>query len=264
VAVPLGSVIVWRFLRSRDQDRSVPEVPRGGVSSFHLWWGGWSGAIPIVEVAATLTVTRAPAVARLYFWALQVGFSDGRRSYGAAHTGLQWNPNHPRSRAVNWGGYAEPPVGGVLDGSVPALAGSPDDPNTRAYAWEPGTPYRFRVHRSSQGWRSEVTDLATGEVTVIRDLYAGGDRLTGPVVWSEVFARCVDPPVEVRWTDLVVVLADGSIARPGFVTATFPSAGDCPNTDSRVEGDTLVQATNTPRTSRDGQRMAVPAAEAGG
>ena len=75
-----------------------------------------------------------------------------------------------------------------------ALPGSPDDLNTRAYPWEPFPRIGFASIESPVGWRSEVTDVASGETTVIRDLYAGGDCLRSPVVWSEVFARCARPP----------------------------------------------------------------------
>ena len=212
----------------------------------------------IVEVAAELCVVEPPSVGRLYFWALQTGFSDGRHNYGAGHTGLQWNPNFPRSRAVNWGGYAEPPTNRVFNGSVPDLPGSPSDLNTRAYAWEPGRTYRFRVYRSQVGWRSEVTERESGATTVIRDLYADGDRLTSPVVWSEVFARCIDPPAAVRWSGLTAVLTDRRAVTPTFVSTSFPMGGDCPNTDSRLEGGAVVQRTNTSRSGHDGGRIALP------
>jgi hypothetical protein len=212
----------------------------------------------IVEVAAELTIVELPQVNRLYFWALQVGFADGQRGYGAAHTGLQWNPHFDRSRAVNWGGYADPPVSRVFDGSVPDLPGAPSDLNTRAFAWEPGNTYRFRIHRSIAGWRSEVADLQSGAITIIRDLYAGGDRLVGPVVWSEIFARCIDPPVAVRWSGLTALFADGRTASPTYVTTSFPSGGDCPNTDSLMIDGALLQRTNTVRTGRDGGRIVLP------
>ncbi len=233
------------------------------MSSFHLWWGGLPAGV-IVEVAAELTVIEPPRAHRLYFWALQVGFSDGHRGFGAAHTGLQWNPNFDRSRAVNWGGYADPPLSRVFDGSVPDLAGSPSDLNTRAFVWEPGRTYRFRIHRSIAGWRSEVTDMNSGVITIIRDLYAEGDRLVGPVVWSEVFARCIDPAAAVRWSGLSVLFADGTTASPTFVTTSFPSGGDCPNTDSLLVDGALVQRTNTARSGRDGGRIVLPVSEGPG
>ena len=244
--------------------RAIPADPTHGVSSFHLWWGGLPNDTAIIEAAAEINVIEPPAVSRLYFWALQVSFSDGRYNYGAAHTGLQWNPNFPRSRAVNWGGYAEPPVSRVFDGSVPDLPGSPADLNTRAFPWEPNCTYRFRVYRSAAGWRSEVTDTGSGLTTVIRDLYAEGDRLVSPTIWSEVFARCVDPPAAVRWSGLEVVLADGRRVSPSFVSTSFPSGGDCPNTDSLLENGALVQRTNTLRTGRDGGRIVLPDSEAPG
>src|SRR5262245_32230826 len=83
----------------------APTEPAQGVSSFHLWWQGIDGGIPLVEVAATIEVLRAPVVDRLYFWALQASFLSAEGVHGAGHVGLQWNPRHAGNRAVNWGGY---------------------------------------------------------------------------------------------------------------------------------------------------------------
>src|ERR1700710_3128770 len=107
---------MWEsFRRGGAQGRAAPRgtpatppvEPGNGVSSFHLWWQGLEGGAPLVEVAATLEVLRAPTANRLYFWALQASFLSSTGSHGAAHIGLQWNPRHPGSTAVNWGGYAD-------------------------------------------------------------------------------------------------------------------------------------------------------------
>ena len=132
----------------------------------------------------------------LYFWALQVTFAQGGRRFGGAHLGLQWHPRHPGSTAVNWGGYAA--AGGELDGSTSALPSALGNPNTRDLTWEPHRPYRLAVTRDEQvgGWTGWVDDLP------VRHLFAGGRELTGLMVWSEVFARCDDPPAAVRWSEL--------------------------------------------------------------
>lgn len=237
----------WR--RAAPQERE----PAGGVSSFHLWWDGLPGE-PVAAVAATLEVLVAPSVDRLYFWALQASFVDasGHR-YGAAHLGLQWNPRFPRSRAANWGGYAEPPARSILDGTPSPLPSTPNDPNTRDYPWEPGHPYRLRIHPGERGWGGSITDLGTGETVEVRQLLAGGDRLAHAVVWSEVFARCDHPGVAVRWTDLEAIATDGRVLRPSGVRLSFPSGGDCPNTDVELDaGGGLVQKTNQRRAARPG------------
>ena len=188
-----------------------------------------------------LEVQTAPAVPRLYFWALQVGFSDLGRDLGAAHTGLQWHPAAPAG-AVNWGGYG--PGGELLDGSTTGLPEA-DGPNTRHYALAPARPYRLRVFSPAPGtWRSEVTDLVTGLPSTVRDLYVAATGLVGPVVWSEVFADCDDPPVRARWSGAVVVTQDGTehpvlAARPTYQER---AQGGCDNTQSFVEGDGFVQA----------------------
>ena len=233
--------------------------PRNGVSSFHLWWQGVEGSSPVVEAAAVLSVVKQPEADRLYFWAMQASFLDDRRSFGAGHIGLQWNPRHPQSQAVNWGGYADiADVQSVLTGTPSSLPSTPNDPNTRDYPWREGARYRVRIAKSDIGWRGEISDLDRGDTTLIRDLEAPGDRLGGFVVWSEVFAACDHPSAIVEWSDLSVTTADGELRRPASVRLTFPSDGDCPNTDVRLTARGIRQMTNTPRTARDGQVLPMP------
>jgi hypothetical protein len=249
-----------RLLRTDD----LPDRPStsNGSSAWHLWWHGVDGGAPVVAASVTLEVLQQPTVDELYFWALQASFGDGRRTYGAAHTGLQWNPRFPGRRAVNWGGYGD--VGdteSVLSGTVSTLPSAPDDPNTRDYPWQEAWPYRLRISRGAQGWLAEVTDGVSGVTTPIRELHAGGDRLTGLVVWSEVFCSCHDPTVVVRWSDPVAERADGTVVRPPSVGATFPREG-CPNTDSVADAVGILQVTHTPRRTRDGASLAVPPGDA--
>lgn len=251
---------VWgRVWRTFFPKRPPIVEPRNGVSSFHMWWQGVEGNSAVVEVSATLTVIQEPTADRLYFWALQASFLDGNRSFGAGHIGLQWNPRHPHSRAVNWGGYADvADVQSVLTGTLSPLPSTPNDPNTRDYPWRAGAGYRVRIVKNPNGWRGEITDLDRGVTTIIRDLEAPGDRLGGFVVWSEVFAACDHPPASVEWSDLSVRTADGEVRRPASVRLTFPSGGDCPNTDVVLTATGLQQRTNATRTARDGQVLPVP------
>lgn len=221
-----------------------------GASSFHLTWVLPPGP-PLVEVSAVLEVLEPPSVERLYFWALQVGFVDGAADRGAGHVGLQWNRRHRGGRAANWGGYA--PGGGLLRGGPSDLPSTPGDPNTRDFPWESGRPYRLRVSRSPDtagAWRGEVVDVASGEATVVRDLYAGGDGLVRPVVWSEVFARCDHPSVTVRWSGLDAVTAAGDRVAPRGLAVNYQAtaAGGCDNTLSVADGERgVLQITNTGR-----------------
>ena len=240
----------------------VPDWPTSGnrSSGFHLWWHGMDGGpVPLVAAGATLEVLQRPSVERLYFWALQASFVDGRGTrYGAAHLGLQWNPNHPDNGAVNWGGYADTgDVGSVLAGSASMLPSAPDDPNTRDYPWQESVAYRLRIARSNAGWRGEVIDLASGHGVVVRDLHVDGDRLTNLVVWSEVFASCTDPTAVVRWSGFEGYVADGTILRPRSVGLTFPPDG-CPNTDTVADEVGFLQVTSTTRRARDGDSVAMP------
>jgi len=215
----------------------------------------------LVHVRATCKVLVPPRVDRLYFWALQVGFSDGDRCHGAGHTGLQWHSRSRRGRAVNWGGYHDPADGGgELPGSRPTLPALNRQGNTARYPWRPGSPYRFEVARSDSGWRAAVTDVSTSKTTVIRDLHVAGSYLVDPVVWSEVFASCHDPSVTVRWTALEAVTASGSVLRPRTVTATYQERGaeGCENTTVATDDLGLLQITNTARRLAHGADVVVP------
>ena len=233
-----------------------------GASSMHLWWN-----LPgrFVEVSATLEVVVPPTVARLYFWALQVSFFDGARLRGAAHLGLQFHPGHPGSTAVNWGGYREAADGGgELAGSGSSLPSALGNPNTRDYPWQPGRPYRLRVHRAGDGspvrWRGEVTDLVTGDATVVRDLEVPAVHLTQPLVWSEVFARCDHPSTSVRWSALSARTSEGAEVVPAAVRTSYQSAaeGGCDNTTTVVDGEGILQVTATTRRLAPGLDVAWP------
>jgi hypothetical protein len=258
--------LLTRWLRSsperattspRPLDAHVQQEPVHGVSSFHLWWEGMNANDPFVRCAATLEILTAPTARKLYFWALQASFEDAKgTALGGAHTGLQWNPSYPANRAVNWGGYdASGSTNAILKGSLSPLPSEPNDVNTRDYPWRSGVQYRFEIFHTDDGWQADVTDLSTGFRSVIRTLYPGGDRLTGFVCWSEVFASCGDPSAVVRWSDLSATTASGEVVHPSRVRLSFPAGGDCPNTDTFVDGRAVVQTTNTQRRSHDGERL---------
>jgi hypothetical protein len=240
--------------RDRPRLRGRP-TSANGASSFHLTWLLPPGET-LVEVLAVLEVLVPPAVDSLYFWALQVGFAGaGTRSGGGAHVGLQWNRRHAGGTAVNWGGYA--PDGSLLRGTGSALPSTPGDPNTRDYPWHPGHPYRLRVSPSPDRpghWQGEVTDLEAKQSTVIRHLDGGGDRLVGPVMWSEVFARCDDPSVAVRWSGLEGRTGGGGRVLPRGLSVNYQAraVGGCDNTTVHVDDAGVVQTTNARRTVAGG------------
>lgn len=238
---------------------TVPARPAQGVSSFHCWWLGLPNG-RYTSCSVTLEVLDRPDVNELYFWALQASFegSDGRK-FGGAHTGLQWNPRHPDNRAVNWGGYdASGSVSAILQGSLSPLPSTPNDVNTRDFPWQVEVPYRFTISLTDDGWLGEIADLSTGDVSTIRTLFAGGDRLTGFVVWSEVFAGCRVPTAAVRWSDLTATTAEGVVHRATGVSLTYPGVGACPNNESALDESfpgSVLQRTNTTRRTRDGQNL---------
>jgi hypothetical protein len=206
----------------------------------------------------TLEVTEPPVGDELRFWALQASFVDrGGRRVGAGHLGLQRHAPHPGGAAVNWGGYAE--GGAILEGSGSALPSTTGNPHTRDLAWTARRPYRLRIEAVGTApdgrrgaFRGSVRDLVTGQLTVVRDLWAMGDRLDAPMVWSEVFAPCEAPPSDVRWSDLEVI--DEHATAVTAVTVNYQSLADggCVTTTATTDGTGFVQRTGVPRTTPQG------------
>lgn len=235
-----------------------------GASSFHLVWD--LPERPLQRVEATLEVVEPPSVRRLYFWAMQVSFAGERRLLGAAHLGLQWNPRHPGSTAVNWGGYGPSGQRGLLQGSSSPLPSARNDPNTRDYRWTAGRRYRLVVAAAGRGpedtyaWEGSVVDLDTGEPTVVRDLYSTGPSLLAPMVWAEVFARCEHPRATARWSDLEAVAIDGEVLIPRAVRVNYQPRvdGGCDNTTVAVDELGLLQITSTRRQIPQGATLPVP------
>jgi hypothetical protein len=250
-----------------DSRERVSGEPRSanGASSLHLVWD--MPPAPLIEVSATLEVLQPPTVPRLYFWALQVSFVSDRRLRGGGHIGLQWHKGHPGSTAANWGGYAAPDQGGaILSGSVSDLPSARNNPNTRDFVWKVGHRYRLRVAPSPDSppdvhaWRGTITDLESGRETVIRDLYTEGAALTAPMVWTEAFARCEQPSVAVRWSDLRAVNESGTEVRPTHVRVNYQTRADggCDTTTAVADELGIVQVTATPRSVPQGGRITVP------
>jgi len=218
-------------------------------------------------VSVTLEVIDPPTVDRLYFWALQADFADASgRAAGGAHFGLQWHPDHPGGTAVNWGGYDR--SGSILRGSESALPSALHNDNTRDLSWSPRRPYRLRISRSTDpapvdglvGWHGSITDLTTSTTIGIRDLYVAADRISGAVMWSEVFARCDDPSSAVRWADPTAVDLTGMERRPVSVSTNYQShaEGGCANTCSIPDEAGIVQRTACDRVTPQGVRLEVP------
>jgi hypothetical protein len=256
----------WRRLFGGAAGRTSGNPPSAnGASSFHLRWEYRGDA---VSASVTLEVLEPPTVDRLYFWALQADFGDARgRAAGGAHLGLQWHPEYPGATAVNWGGYDA--SGTILDGTPSPLPGALGNPHTRDYPWRAAVPYRLSIDRvdgtgepggtGGAAWRGSVTG-PDGVPTVVRDLLPAGDRITGVVMWSEVFARCDHPTVAVRWSDPQLRGTDGRAIVPASYVVNYQSRtdGGCSNTSSGPDGVGVVQRTSTDRVTPQGSRIAVP------
>lgn len=232
------------------RERGLP-TSSNGASSFHLFW--MVGSAPFVEVSATIEVIEPPTVDRLYFWALQASFATGGGTVGGAHFGLQHHPEYPAAGAVNWGGYEH--GGSELRGSSSDLPSALLNVNTRNYRWHPRRPYRYRIHPVAEGrWRGTITDLETGRETVVRDLHSEGVFLVNPMVWTECFADCGDPPAAVRWSDFDAIDYEGHHHPITTVTVNYQSYADggCTNTNVTMDGTGFVQRTGVPRVTPAG------------
>ena len=238
-----------------------------GASSFHLIWD--LAQVPLLRVEATLEVVVPPAVPRLYFWALQVSFAAGPRLQGGAHLGLQWHPRYPGSTAVNFGGYGPAERGTrALEGTTSELRGRRRQPNTRDFPWLLGHRYRLAVSPAPEApeglkaWRGTVEDLDGGGLQVVRDLYTRGEYLHSPMVWSEVFARCEQPSVVVRWSDLRAAAASGEDLRPAHVRVNYQTRaeGGCDNTSVALDELGILQVTAVQREVPQAAVLPVPGA----
>ena len=123
-------------------------------------------------------------------------------------------------------------------------------------------------------WRATITPLAAGpdvgasadagspahtaEPQVIRDLWAPGDLLVSPMVWSEVFARCDASPVRVAWSNPAAIDERGDVHRVKSARVNYQSVADggCSNTEVSVtttpDGLAWLQSTATQRRTRPG------------
>ena len=233
---------------------SGPPTSSNAASSFHLWLD--VPVEPLISVSATIEVLEPPQVDRLFFWALQASFNKGSRKVGAGHFGLQHYSRHPGSCAVNWGGYFS--GGGELPGSDSPLPSAAGNVNTRDYLWEPNRQYRYRIAPSSgRGWQGSVTDLGSGQETVVRELHVDADGLTSPVVWTESFAHCDEPGVAVRWSDIEVVTRRGKLVRPGSGTTNYQTVADggCSNSTFELDSVGVIQRTGTSRLVQGRERI---------
>lgn len=234
-----------------------PPTSSNAASSFHLWLDVPSE--PLVSASATIEIIQPPAVDRLFFWALQASFTKGSRTVGAGHFGLQNYSRHPNSGAVNWGGYYS--GGGELPGSTSLLGSGANNQNTRDYEWVPQRQYRYKIWQSPETgrrvWRASITDLSSGDETVVRDLHVDADGLASPVVWTESFAHCEEPGVAVRWSDIEVLTKRGQVIRPETGTTNYQTYanGGCSNTSFEVDSVGVVQRTGTERRIPGRQRI---------
>ena len=246
------------FARPPATERLHGLPPSGnGASSHHLFWRLPDVGEPIVAVGVDLEVREAPTVDRLYFWALQASFAEHGVVTGAGHLGLQHHPAHPGGGAVNWGGYHAAASGrsGELAGSPLTVPSAVGNVNTGDYPWQPDRRYGLRIARVEEGaWAGLITDERTGEALEVRRLYCLGDGLRDPMVWTEAFAACDDPPVAVRWSSPYVETGDGSRFEPSGVTVNYQSIADggCSTSNSELEGAAVVQRTGVVRTTPAG------------
>jgi hypothetical protein len=80
------------------------------------------------------------------------------------------------------------------------------------------------------------------------------------MVWSEVFARCEQPSVSVRWSDFEAVADDGAVVRPRRVRVNYQSRADggCDNMSVIPDELGLLQVTAVQREVPQGAILALP------
>lgn len=145
-----------------------------------------------------------------------------------------------------------------MGGTGSPLTSTLNNPNTFDYRWQPGRRYRLEIGRGDAGrWRGSVTDLEADATVVVRELFVDADHLRAPMIWSEVFANCDAPSVEVRWSSLAAASVDGDFIRPTGVALSYQGEADggCSNTSTFVADGYLVQRTATERQHRHGARL---------
>ena len=214
------------------------------ASSFHLHWLGLPSE-RLVEASVELEVVAGPAVPHLYFWALQASFADGRRRLGGAHLGLQWHAAAPRPHRGELGRVRRRRAASST-GSESPLPSATGNPNTRDFCVVPRVgPTASRSAPADSPVPGVVRSTASACVSwppVVGEL-------VDLMVWSEVFARCDDPSVVVRWRNFAAVTPDGREVRPDRLQVTYQSAADggCDNTSVAVEGGAAEQVTAVSR-----------------
>jgi hypothetical protein len=97
---------------------------------------------------------------------------------------------------------------------------------------------------------------------VIRELDGPGDTLGSPIVWSEIFARCDDRSVRVRWSELQAVTAGRATVAATSVRTSYQSNADggCDNTTAVPDEGGIAQVTNTLRGTPPGTDLPLPPA----
>lgn len=201
-----------------------------GSSVAFLDFGAAGASSPIVQIEAKLRIPVEPRAddPAIYFWAFNLSFTNGANdTIGGGHFGLQWNPAHPASRAVNWGVYNDltPAPYDVFDGGPPGFSSANGDLNSLDYRWRQGAVYRFKVARSAGGWSCYI---ARGDEPYehIRELYiTGADRIArySTATFLEQFTspEGSDPATQGIWYDLVATDAAGVSHAATFAVAGY-------------------------------------------
>ncbi|MFZ1434141.1 MAG: hypothetical protein WAR61_12500 [Candidatus Microthrix parvicella] len=161
-------------------------------------------------------------------------------------------------------------TGAADDGQAPG--GYPDDwDGYRAgskHLSGAAAPTGFTAWRATitplEGSREELNELSepqSQQPQVIRDLWAPGDLLVSPMVWSEVFARCDADSVRVAWAEPVGIDERGQEHRATSARVNYQAVGDggCTNTNVVTlvtpDGPAWVQTTNAERTTPQGASL---------
>lgn len=203
-----------------------------------------------------------------------VGELDGSRGWLPSASGNANSVDYPWRVGVPYRLTVARATGDLATGPSAPRHGVPETRTSGPHAAAP--PPGFTA------WRATITPLAAGpdagvsanvgspahtaEPQVIRDLWAPGDRLVSPMVWSEVFARCDAVPVRVAWSNPTAIDERGGVHRVQSARVNYQSVADggCSNTEVSVtaaaDGPAWLQSTSTERRTRPGTplRLADP------
>jgi len=233
-------------------------------------WTGIPGNTVITACEIDITfLEEAPQT--ILFAALQMSFYNSAGvAYGGNHIGIMWRDNFDeggsQGRAVNFGGYVDPPgvAAGVpyvdvgeynldsgtnLNTNIFRPANNPNGDRTCQYNFKVGQPVRLRVeHMGSGTWRAFVDGVAYRDT-----FFPGTTKMGAHVFWTEYGTV----PCGVKFSRFSLVSEGGTVYQIGGVQVNHGSGAG----EKRVflDASGLIMDTNrTPSVIANGAVVTMP------